>query len=299
MSCFNKLVVPSSARLPVFGILVASMALPMLGQGYQLCQGSQEERHNCAVALFRSTACGEVERACAEMQKLVQEAPSNTTYHVDREVFCNQAQLARETEGQRASEGIQRANSGNCSEARVYYEQILHNSCRDSSNSNRLKAALDACQGNPGANPVAGNPITHPKGGPDSGKPHAIARNPITHPKGGPDSGEPHPIPRPMGNSTSDEQLRAGLKAYFSGDLATAEVDLTKCLSTPGDHEALAYFFRGATRLSRFYLSGEKDGPFKNSAAADFQILKTRYKSYHPPTQYVSPKILDVYNAQP
>jgi hypothetical protein len=101
-----------------------------------------------------------------------------------------------------------------------------------------------------------------------------------------------------MRNTTSDEQLQAGLKAYFSGDLATAEADLTTYLSTPGDRDAVAYFFRGATRLSRFYLSGENDSQLRTSAAADFRMLKTQYQTYQPPTKYVSPKVLDVYDAQ-
>jgi hypothetical protein len=96
-------------------------------------------------------------------------------------------------------------------------------------------------------------------------------------------------------SSTSEEMLRAGLKAYFRGDLGEAEDDLTSYLSKTGDHNALAYFFRGVTRGSRYFLSGETDIKQKSNALEDFHILKERYRSFRPPLKYVSPKILELY----
>lgn len=127
-------------------------------------------------------------------------------------------------------------------------------------------------------------------------KSDARSRLQIVIQRRGPDSANARQILNQLGGSTSDEALRAGIRAYFNGDLARAETDLTSYLRASSDPNAL--FFRGAARCSLFFLSGETDTSLKNSAAADFQLLKQRYKAFQPPLQYISPKIRDLYYAQ-
>jgi hypothetical protein len=223
-------------------------------------QQSQENRYDNAVALFNSSESGGVERACDIMQQLAQESPSNQTYQTAKRTFCNQARLILDTESQAAQNGNEAARRGRCSEARTYYQQILQLATRSPTYRNKLNAEIRDCE----------------------------ARLQQQTNNGRAQQGVP----------SSNDVLKAGLRAYFAGDLKTAEGDFTAYLGNPGDHEALAFFFRGTTMLSLYYLSGETDFSSRNSAVADFHNLKMRYRTFNAPVQYVSPKIRDFYNAQ-
>jgi len=94
---------------------------------------------------------------------------------------------------------------------------------------------------------------------------------------------------------TGEQLLRAGLEDYFRGDLDGAETKLTSYVSVNGPYDALAYFFRGATRASRYFLAGEADIHQKNDAVSDFQTVKQRHKDFRLPVKYVSPKIISLY----
>jgi len=94
-----------------------------------------------------------------------------------------------------------------------------------------------------------------------------------------------------------EEFLRAGLKAYFHGNLEDAENKLTAYLNVSGKHDGLAYFFRGATRASRYFLSGESDVHLKNDAVEDFRTLKQRHRDFHVPSEYLSPKVFSLYQS--
>jgi outer membrane protein assembly factor BamD (BamD/ComL family) len=91
------------------------------------------------------------------------------------------------------------------------------------------------------------------------------------------------------------EPLRLGLAAYFAGKYDQAEQQLGVYVANHGSKIALAYFFRGATRASRYFLSGERDAQQKDLAMADFRALKKDSRQFQPPKQYVSPKILSLY----
>lgn len=98
-------------------------------------------------------------------------------------------------------------------------------------------------------------------------------------------------------SAASDETLRAGLKAYFAGDLEGAQHDLKDYLDHNGQKKGLAYFFSGAAHSTLYFLSGEKDSGEKSQAVADFQAAKSSGQGFQPPSQkYVSPKILDLYS---
>jgi TolA-binding protein len=93
-----------------------------------------------------------------------------------------------------------------------------------------------------------------------------------------------------------DEQpLRQGLEDYFQGKYEEAEQELGVYVANHGHKVALAYFFRGATHASRYFLSGERDTQQKDLAVADFRTLQKDTPKFQPPKQYVSPKILTLY----
>ena len=95
---------------------------------------------------------------------------------------------------------------------------------------------------------------------------------------------------------TLDEMpLRMGLAAYFNGKYEEAEQQLDTYVANHGPKIALAYFFRGASHASRYFLSGEQDTQQKNLAMTDFQTLRKDSPKFQPPKQYVSPKILSLY----
>lgn len=89
--------------------------------------------------------------------------------------------------------------------------------------------------------------------------------------------------------------LRSGLQAYFEGKYDEAERLLSDYLSNSGKKQALAYFFRGATRSARYFLSGEKDASQKQRAQEDFRAAQKDNRRFRPPEKYVSPKVLALY----
>ena len=89
--------------------------------------------------------------------------------------------------------------------------------------------------------------------------------------------------------------LRSGLQAYFEGKYDEAERQLNDYLNNNGKKQALAYFFRGATRSARYFLSGEKDASQKQRAQEDFRAAQKDNRRFRPPEKYVSPKVLALY----
>jgi len=89
--------------------------------------------------------------------------------------------------------------------------------------------------------------------------------------------------------------LRSGLQAYFEGKYDEAERLLSDYLNNHGKKQALAYFFRGATRSARYFLSGEKDASQKQRAQEDFRAAQKDNRRFRPPEKYVSPKVLALY----
>jgi len=95
----------------------------------------------------------------------------------------------------------------------------------------------------------------------------------------------------------SEQTLRAGLQAFFDGKWDEAEKQLSAYLEKNGRKRGLAYFFRGATHSTRYYLSGEKETQQKELAAADFRAVQSNQRGFKAPERYVSPKILDLYRS--
>lgn len=90
--------------------------------------------------------------------------------------------------------------------------------------------------------------------------------------------------------------LRQGLAAYFEGKYDEAERELGEYVEARGRKLSLAYFFRGAVRASRYFLSGERDTQQKELALADFRALSKDSRQFQPPKQYVPAKILSLYS---
>ena len=104
------------------------------------------------------------------------------------------------------------------------------------------------------------------------------------------------PLLKTAQEMADQEPLRLGLEAYFSGKYDQAEQQFGAYLANHGRKTATAYFFRGATRASRYFLSGERDTQQKDLAVADFRALKKDSRQFQPPKQYVSPKIMSLYS---
>jgi len=101
-------------------------------------------------------------------------------------------------------------------------------------------------------------------------------------------------------DAESDQLLRAGLQAFFDAKWDEAEKQLSSYLEKNGSKRGLAYFFRGATHSTRYFLSGEKEAQQKELAMADFRAVQSSQRGFKAPERYVSPKILDLYrSAQP
>jgi tetratricopeptide (TPR) repeat protein len=104
------------------------------------------------------------------------------------------------------------------------------------------------------------------------------------------------PLLKTAQDMANQEPLRLGLEAYFIGEYDQAEHQLGVYVANHGRQIALAYFFRGATRASLYFLSGEQDTQQKDLAMADFRALTKDSRQFQPPKQFVSPKILSLYS---
>lgn len=104
------------------------------------------------------------------------------------------------------------------------------------------------------------------------------------------------PESKPLAD-TEEPALRAGLQAYFAGDFKGAEKSFSDYLEKNGRRKSLAYFFRGASFGTEYYLSGEKDSKQRDNAVADFRSVKDSDSHFLlPDKQYVAPKILALYS---
>jgi tetratricopeptide (TPR) repeat protein len=94
----------------------------------------------------------------------------------------------------------------------------------------------------------------------------------------------------------AEPMLRYGLRAYFDGRFDEAVQIFSDYIQKKGSRQGLAFFFRGASYCSQYYLTGEKDDRQKINAVADFRSVKDHSPQFQPPGQYVSPKILALYS---
>jgi hypothetical protein len=97
-------------------------------------------------------------------------------------------------------------------------------------------------------------------------------------------------------SSEADVMLAKGIREYYQGLFEKAEVHITDYLDVNGSKTALSNFYLGASKMTRYYLSGEKDAGLKRDAEAAFRLAKQTSGFKAPGETYLSPKILKAYN---
>ena len=104
------------------------------------------------------------------------------------------------------------------------------------------------------------------------------------------------PKPAPKAGSEADAILARGITEFYKGDYDAAEVHLKDYCDLNGEKSALGYFYIAASKLTRYYLGGEKDADKKllNDAEANFRLAK-KADGFKPPERFVSPRILKVF----
>ena len=97
--------------------------------------------------------------------------------------------------------------------------------------------------------------------------------------------------------STDDQKLLEAMANYHQGAYQQAENDLSG-YAGQGPKKALALFYLGASKLARYYLAGEpKDqSDVYQTAINNFRNAKQSAPDFRPPEQYVSPRIIKVFN---
>lgn len=104
------------------------------------------------------------------------------------------------------------------------------------------------------------------------------------------DVGKPH-------SSSGDQQLLDAISNYYRGAYQQVENDLSGYAGR-GSKKALALFYLGASKLTRYYLAGEpKDqSEVYQAAITCFRNAKQSAPDFRPPEQHVSPRIMKVFN---
>jgi len=97
--------------------------------------------------------------------------------------------------------------------------------------------------------------------------------------------------------SEADVMLAKGIGEFYQRLYERSEVHISDYLDINGSKTALALFYRGASKLTRYYLSGEAEGQKSlfTEAKKDLTAAKKTTGFKAPGEQYVSPKILKVY----
>ena len=100
-----------------------------------------------------------------------------------------------------------------------------------------------------------------------------------------------------VASADADRMLANGIGEFYKGAYEDAEVHIKDYIELNGGKAALAYFYRAASKLTRYYLGGERpdDKRLFTDAEADFRAAK-KTPGFKPPEHMVSPKILDVFN---
>lgn len=100
-----------------------------------------------------------------------------------------------------------------------------------------------------------------------------------------------------VASADADRMLANGIGEFYNGAYEEAEVHIKDYIELNGGKAALAYFYRAASKLTRYYLGGERpdDKRLLTDAQADFRMAK-KTPGFKPPDKKVSPKIINVFN---
>lgn len=98
-------------------------------------------------------------------------------------------------------------------------------------------------------------------------------------------------------SSEADVMLAKAIREFYQGEYEQSEVHIQDYLDVNGSKTALGYFYKGASKLTRYYLGGSEDAHLMKEAQELFRNAK-KVPGFKPPGQnYVSPKILKVFEA--
>jgi len=95
----------------------------------------------------------------------------------------------------------------------------------------------------------------------------------------------------------ADIMLARAIREYYRGEYVAAEAHIKDYQDINGSKKALGYFYAGVSKLTRFYLGGGTDRRLYTDAEAALRNAKSTQGFKPPGEQYVSPKILKVYNS--
>jgi tetratricopeptide (TPR) repeat protein len=88
-------------------------------------------------------------------------------------------------------------------------------------------------------------------------------------------------------------KLVEGLDQFYSGDYVASAEHLEDYVQGNGEKQALAHFYLGASKLARFYLTGNSDDALRQDALKNFKDAKQA--GFKAEAQEVSPKIMQAY----
>ena len=102
---------------------------------------------------------------------------------------------------------------------------------------------------------------------------------------------------RQAAGSEADVMLAKAIREFYTGLYEQSEVHIRDYLDAQGAKTGLSHFYLGASLLSRYFLGGERpeDKRLLDEAKAAFQRAKSSPGFKAPAENYVSPKILKVY----
>lgn len=101
----------------------------------------------------------------------------------------------------------------------------------------------------------------------------------------------------PAATPEADVMLTRAIGEYYRGLYIDAEGHIKDYQNVNGSKKALGYFYSGVSKLTRYFLGGETDKKLLNDAEAALRIAKSTSSFKAPGEDYVSPRILKVYNS--
>jgi len=95
--------------------------------------------------------------------------------------------------------------------------------------------------------------------------------------------------------ASQEAVLADAIHEFYAGNLPHAEQELEQYVAEPGTHQALAYFYQGAIACTNYFLAGAKDDQQESQARDFFSKARQADGGFTPPGDFVSPKIMKVY----
>jgi len=95
--------------------------------------------------------------------------------------------------------------------------------------------------------------------------------------------------------TANEALLDDAIHEYYAGHFSQADQLLDQFLGQPSRHKSLAYFYRGAIACTDYFLTGAKDEQKQSVARDFFSKAHQADGKFAPPRDYISPKIIEVY----